>query len=183
MTSASGSRSRRSSAVLAFAVALAGPLSFSCASTPPSTSRAPETAARSVPPKALVGNWLLEVKIGSRNVEGGLHFANSNGVLVGTETSAEGNEFELKKISIAGDRVSWDVDGSAGSQYVTGKIDGLSMKGAPAEEGGGRDRSAGASDDPSPGGSPGGRSGGGRAGHGRGRSGSGGGSAEITWSA
>ena len=175
----------------AAAFALAALLSGSCASTPPPPPPPPPpvAAAKSVPPEALAGNWLLEVKMGSRTLEGGLHFANSKGDLVGSWTSAEGNEYELKKISIAGDQISWDVDGPSGSQHATGKIDGLSMKGTMKRAGGrgGRDGSAGPSGQGDTAGGSGerprgggGRSGGGRGG--RGRAGGSGGS-EITWSA
>jgi hypothetical protein len=179
-------------ATLAAAAALAGLLSGSCASTPPPPPPPPPAAAtKSVPPEALAGNWLLEVKMGSRTLEGGLHFANSKGVLVGSWTSADGNEYELKKISISGDQISWDVDGPSGSQHATGKIDGLSMKGtmkrAAGRRGDGSADPSGQGDstgsgEPSRGGAAGGRSGGGRGGRGR-RGGSGGGGAGITWSA
>ena len=182
-------------AMLAAAVALAALLSGSCASTPPPAPlpAPPAAAAKSVPPEALAGNWLLEVKMGSRTLEGGLHFANSKGDLVGSWTSAEGNEYELKKISIAGNEISWDVDGPSGSQHASGKIDGLSMKGTmkrAAGRQGGRDGSAGpsgqgdaagGSGERPRGGGGGGRSGGGRGG--RGRAGGSGGGAETTWSA
>jgi len=181
-------------AMLAAAVVFAGFLSGSCASTPPPPPPPqPASAARSVSPEALAGNWLLEVKMGSRTLEGGLHFANSKGELVGSWTSADGNEYELKKISIAGDQISWDVDGPSGSQHAKGKIDGLSMKGTMKRAAGGRGGRDGSADpsgqgDPqgdsgerSRGGATGGRSGGGRGG--RGRRGGSGGAAEITWSA
>ena len=190
---------------------LAALFSGSCASTPPSASSPspasssassssssppPESgAARSVSPDALAGNWLLELKVGSRTLEGGLHFANTNGVLVGTWTSAEGDEYELKKISISGDEISWDVDGPSGSRHASGKIDGLSMKGTmkrAARKRGDRDASAdppdrdpaGDSTEPPPDAASGGRTGGGRGGRrGGGRRGGSSGGEGITWSA
>ena len=191
------------------ALFLAALFSGSCASTPPPASTSspsspssssapppePGAAARSVSPDALAGNWLLELKVGSRTLEGGLHFANTNGVLVGTWTSAEGDEYELKKISISGDEISWDVDGPSGRRHASGKIDGLSMKGTmkrAARKRGDRDASAdppdrdpaGDSTEPPPDAASGGRTGGGRGGRrGGGRRGGSSGGEGITWSA
>jgi hypothetical protein len=183
---------------LAAAVVVAGLLSGSCASTPPPPPPPPPppSAAKSVSPEALAGNWLLEVKVGSRTLEGGLHFANSKGVLAGTWTSADGNEYELKKISIDGDQISWDVDGPSGSQHATGKIDGLAMKGtmkraarrrgdrSGSADGSGQGDPTGDSGEPPRDGATGGRSGGGRGGRGGGgRRGGTGAATGITWSA
>ncbi|MEO8430089.1 MAG: hypothetical protein ABI592_01180 [Acidobacteriota bacterium] len=198
---------RRSSFHASALLLAAGLLAYCASNEPPAPARAsspspapptfvPSDGARSVPPQALAGNWLLEVRVGSRTLEGGLHFTNTNGVLVGTWTSAEGNEFELTKIAISGDQVSWDVDGPSGSQHATGTIDGLSMKGTMKRTGKreGRGSSADSEGEASPTGesaeSPpsgsGGRTGGGHGGRGGGRrlgSGRSGGGGGITWTA
>jgi hypothetical protein len=172
-----------------------------CSASKPPAAPQPAAAAPAgtpdVPPEALAGNWLFEVKMGSRTLEGSLHFTNKNGVLTGTWTSAEGNEYELKDIRIKGADVSWTGDGPGGVSAASGTIDGTSMKGtmkraarrrgdASNGNGSGSSGSGSSGDDAPPpsdsgdgssrgSGRRGGRSGGGRRG--------GGSSGSITWSA
>jgi hypothetical protein len=181
-----------------FSFAAAG-LAFSwmaCTSSPPpspsAAARPPERAASvavPVTPAMLAGNWLFEMKIGGRSVEGSLHFAVTSGVLVGTFTRSDGNEQELKNIEIKDNGVSWDVEGGGGKQHAKATVDGSSMKGTLKRSGGGRGGRGGGSPDGETGES--GNSdaprqgGGGRRGGrgGGGRRGGGGGTTEITFSA
>ncbi len=173
-------------------------LAAGCASAPPPKPPPTEAAAGTpdVPVSALVGNWLFEIEMGTRTVEGSLHFTNANGVVAGTWTSAEGNEYELKDIRIQGNVISWTGDGPAGSQVASGTIDGTSMKGTMkrAARRGSGDGSTGSSGSGSRGGSddaapaPDGDAvsrGGGRRGGGGGRGGGRRASAnsKVTWSA
>lgn len=172
-------------------------LAACAASKPPATPQPAAAAPAGTPdvsPDALAGNWLFEMKMGSRTLEGSLHFTNKNGVLAGTWTSAEGNEYELKDIRIKGDTITWSGDGPGGVSAATGKIDGTSMKGTMkrtagrgnGSNGSGSSGSGTSGDDappPSDGDSPrggGGRRGGGRSGGGRRGSSS---TGSITWSA
>jgi hypothetical protein len=152
----------------------------------------------------LAGNWLVEMKMGTRTVEGSLHFALTSGVLVGTFTRSDGTEQELKDVEIKGNEVAWDVEGGGGKQHSRATVDGTSMKGtvkrSSARRGGQRGGSGGGNPDgetgegdrpanpdggappegSSGGGSYGGRhGGGGRRGGGGGRGGSG--SSEVTF--
>ena len=181
-----------------FAAALA--LFFpACASSPPpslpprspaAAPRPPEGAAAAsapVTPAMLAGNWLFEMKMGGRSVEGSLHFAVTSGVLAGTFTRSDGNEQELKNIEIKNNSVAWDVEGGGGKQHAKATVEGYSMKGTLKRSGGGRGGRGG--------GSPGGEtgesgnsdapreSGGGRRGGrgGGGRRGGGGTTTEITF--
>jgi hypothetical protein len=209
-TGVSSSRTISRLLVLAVAGALAGAALVAlagCSSTPPPPAAPVPADTRpasgaspvaAVTPATLAGNWLLSVKSGSRTIEGSLHFSVESGVLAGTWTSADGREFELSKIEIDGDSVSWESDGPTGRTHATGKIDGTSMKGTMkrAAKSRGSSSSGGSSDsgDSAPptdsngeGGSSGGSThGGGRGrgsgGHGgRGRSGSS--SSGVTWTA
>ena len=169
-----------------------------CASRAPAPAGAPaaEAPAKTVPPEALAGYWLFEMKAGGRTIEGSLHFRVEKGVLAGALTGSDGNERELSNLTLKADGVSWDFEGALGRQHAEGKIDGSSMKGKMKR--GARSRSgrgtSGTEEDPQPqdqprgsggmGGGGGGRGGGGRGGAGRGgRGGSGGGAGEVTWSA
>jgi hypothetical protein len=135
----------------------------------------------------LAGNWLFEMKVGGRSVEGSLHFAVTSGVLAGTFTRSDGNEQELKNIEIKDNIVAWDVEGGAGKQHAKAAVDGSSMKGTLKRSGGGRGGRGGGSPDGETGES--GNSdapregGGGRRGGrgGGGRRGGGGGTGEITF--
>ena len=153
----------------------------------------------------LAGNWLVQMKMGTRTVEGSLHFALTSGVLVGTFTHSDGTEQELKDVEIKGNEVAWDIESGGGKQHSRGTVDGTSMKGtvkrSSARRGGQRGGGGGGNPDgetgdgdhptnPSDGGAPpegssgggsyGGRhGGGGRRGGGGGRGGSG--SSEITF--
>jgi hypothetical protein len=194
------SSSRAASVLVAAALGVLAGCSSSSSPPPPAAPVAADTrAATPVPvtPQTLAGNWLLNVKAGSRTIEGSLHFSVERGVLAGTWTSADGREFELSKIEIDGDSVSWESDGPAGRTHATGKFDGTSMKGTMkrAARSRGSSSSGGSSDsgDSAPptdsngeGGSTGGSTHGGGRGHGRGsrggRSGSGS-SGGITWTA
>ena len=170
-----------------------------CAASKPPAAPQPAAAAPAgtpdVPPDAVAGNWLFLVKMGSRTLEGSLHFTNKNGVLAGTWTSSEGNEYELKDIRIKGADISWTGDGPGGVSAASGTIDGTSMKGTMKRaarrrgdggSGSGSSGSGSSGDDAPPpsdsgdgssrgSGRRGGRSGGGRRG--------GGSSGSITWSA
>jgi len=165
-----------------------------CATAPSSPASAPPPAVRrvaNVSPDALAGNWLLAVQLGGRTVEGSLHFSVIHGVLAGTWTSADGREFELSKIAIDGDGVSWESDGPAGRMAASGKIDGSSMKGTMKRVARAKGDSGSAGSNPPPdgetagngdstgGGGRGGRGRGGRGGRGRGGSGA----STVTWTA
>ena len=106
-----------------------------CSQSPPPAPAAPAAnpaavrVVKVVKPDEIVGNWLLAVQMGNRTIEGSLHFSVERGVLAGTWTSADGREFELSKIAIDGDGVSWESDGPAGRMRASGKVDGSSMKG------------------------------------------------------
>ena len=182
----------------------------SSSSTPapqPSASPAKSETAPAAPvpltPAMLAGNWLVEMKMGTRTVEGSLHFALTSGVLVGTFTRSDGAEQELKDITIKGNEVAWDIEAGGGKQHSRGTVDGTSMKGtvkrsgarrggqrggggSPDGETGDGDRPSNPSDGGAPpegsggGGSYGGRHGGGRRGGGGGGRG-GSGSSEITF--
>jgi hypothetical protein len=166
-----------------------------CAAAPrpaPPAARPP-----AVRPEAIAGNWLFEVKAGSRTFEGSLHFSVVRGVLAGTWTSAEGREWELSKLALDADTISWESDGPAGRMRASGKIDGSSMKGTMKRVARARgEGSSGSSGSDSPDGDSGetprgeGSRGGGRGGYGRGGRGGGrggrgggGGSTSVTWSA
>lgn len=181
---------RAALACACFALLLTG----GCASsTPPKAPPATASAdTPDVPVSALVGNWLFEIKMGSRTVEGSLHFTNGNGVVAGTWTSAEGNEYELKDIRIKGNVVSWTGDGPGGTQAASGTIDGTSMKGtmkraARRRNGDGSSGSSGSSggsdDAPPPSDGDTTPRGGGRRGGGRGSGRRGGSTSTVTWSA
>lgn len=156
-------------------------LSLSCGFCAPAKAPASAAPRAAVSPQALVGNWLFEMKVGGRSIEGSLHFSVAGGILAGSLTSSEGGERELKNLEIKDDRVSWDMEGPGGPEHATGTVEGSSMKGTmkrtAARRGEGGDRSA-----PPPAGGGMGRTGGGGRGGGRGRSG-GRDSSEITWSA
>jgi hypothetical protein len=154
-----------------------------------------------ITPEKLAGNWLVEMKMGDRKVEGSLHFALTAGVLVGTFTRSDGAEQELKDIELKGNEVAWDVEAGGGKQHSRATVDGTSMKGSvkrssarrrSGQRGGGSggdtadgDRPAEPSDGGAPpegggsGGSYGGRHGGGRRGGSGGGRGSG--SSDITF--
>ena len=150
---------------------------------PPARAAADEPSVPDVPPQALVGDWLMETRVGDQAVEGKLHFSLTGGILAGSVTSKEGDARELSNITIKGDRISWDV----GRQHAEGTISGSSMKGTLKMAGGGRRRRGGDSEGEgdSGEGSPTPRSGGGGRGGRYGRRGGGGGgaAAKITWSA
>jgi len=159
-----------------------------CATSPAPSSPAPAATPRSaegaaaaaapVTPAMLAGNWLFEMKMGGRSVEGSLHFGVTSGVLVGTFTRSDGNEQELKNIEIKENVVTWDVEGGGGGkQHAKATVEGSSMKGTLKRSGGGRggrgggnpDGETGESGDSAPpreggGGRRGGRGGGGRRG-------------------
>ncbi|MDQ6894731.1 MAG: hypothetical protein M3167_18910 [Acidobacteriota bacterium] len=172
-----------------------------CASSPPPPSPPPTSAPRPaegsaavrapVTPAMLAGNWLFEVKMGGRSVEGSLHFAVTSGVLAGTFTRSDGNEQELKNIEIKENVVAWDVEGGGGKQHAKATVDGSSMKGTLKHSGGGRGGKGGSSPNGETGdsggdsaGAPsggGGRRGGGGGRGGGGRRGGGGGTTEVTF--
>ncbi|HEY6147206.1 MAG TPA: hypothetical protein VIZ69_05890 [Thermoanaerobaculia bacterium] len=188
--------------VFALALAAAG---VACSSSPspappqPAAAAAPATrppdgaAPAAVTPAMLAGNWLFEMKVGGRSVEGSLHFAVAWGVLAGTFTRSDGNEQELKNIEIKGNQVAWDIEGTGGKQHAKGTVDGSSMKGTVKRTGGRGGRGGGGNPDGEagdPGGSDTPRDGGGtpsggggrRGGRGGGgRRGGGGGTSEITF--
>ena len=189
-------------AIFRFAAAGLASSWMACTSSPPPSPAAPTTAARPpegaasvavpVTPALLAGNWLFEMKMGGRSVEGSLHFAVTSGVLVGTFTRSDGNEQELKNIEIKENAVSWDVEGGGGKQHAKATVAGSSMKGTLKRSGGGRGGRGGGSPDGEPGDSgnsdtprDGGSapSGGGRRGGrgGGGRRGGAGGTGEITF--
>lgn len=185
-----------SAARLGACAALALSLFAGCAATPPPAP--PSARPPVVRPEAIAGNWLLEVKAGSRRFEGSLHFTVVAGVLAGSWTGADGREWELSKLALDADAISWESDGPAGRTRASGKIDGSSMKGTMKRVARARsDGSSGSSGSDSPDGDSGetprgegsrggGRSGYGRGGRGGGRGGHGGGgsgSASVTWSA
>ena len=163
------------------------------ASSPATGPAAPEGYVRKVTQEDLAGNWYVEMKLGSRSVEGSLHFSIVSGVLAGSFTRGDGSEQELKNIKISGDEVSWDAEGTGGSQHAKGKVDGSSMKGT-MKRAAARRSASGSGDTPegdgdsTPPPSGGGYSGGGRRGGGggggrRGGGGGRGGSSEVTFTA
>lgn len=184
-----------STARLAACAALSLSLLGGCAAAPPPAP--PAARAPAVRPQAIAGNWLLEVKAGSRTFEGSLHFSVVSGVLAGTWTSAEGREWELSKLAIDADGISWESDSPVGRMRASGKVDGSSMKGTMKRAARARgEGSSGSSGSDSPDGDSGetprgeGSRGGGRGGYGRGGRGGGrggrggsGGSTSVTWSA
>jgi hypothetical protein len=192
-------RMRIRDASFCFAAAGLAVFWMACASSPPpspapvAASRPPEGAAAApvpVTPAMLAGNWLFEMKVGGKSVEGSLHFAVTSGVLAGTFTRSDGNEQELKNIEIKGNDVAWDVEGGSGKQHAKAKVEGSSMKGTLKRSGGGRGGRGGGSPDGETGdsgndggGTPSGGGGrrGGRGGGGGGRRGGGGGTTEITF--
>src|SRR4051812_38133391 len=95
--------------------------------TPAKTSDAPAPVA--VTPAMLAGNWLVDMKMGTRTVEGSLHFALTSGILVGTFTRSDGTEQELKDVEIKGNEVAWDIEAGGGKQHSRATVDGTSMKG------------------------------------------------------
>jgi hypothetical protein len=132
-----------------------------------------------------------------------MHIALTAGELVGSITGPDGNSHELSKITLKGDKVSWEMGGERMAQRFEGTLKGSSMEGkikmARSSRGGGRGQGKGggqSGDDgggdtsasppgegqpPSGGGGGGGRGGGG---HGsRGGGGRGGVAAEVTWKA
>lgn len=138
-----------------------------------------------VKPEALAGNWLFEMKVGGRSVEGSIHFTVVAGVLAGSLTHSDGNERELSNIKLDGDRISWDLGGERAGQHAEGTIAGGSMKGTmkwKRSAGGRGSRGHGSDEDSEEAPPPAGGFRGGR-GRGGGRGGSGGRSSEITWTA
>jgi hypothetical protein len=172
------------------------PAAAAPAPTAASAAAPPEGYVRKVTPEDLAGSWYVEMKFGTRSVEGSLHFSIVSGVLAGSFTRGDGAEQELKNIKISGDEVSWDAEGSGASQHAKGKIDGSSMKGTMKRvavrrgsdgrgASGSGDSPEGEGDSPPPSGG-GYAGGGGRRGGGGGRRGGGGrggSSSEITFTA
>ena len=148
----------------------------------------------------LSGFWLVTVQRGGQSLDHSMHIALTEGVLVGSMTGSDGNSHELSKITLKGDKVSWEIGGERMAQRFEGTIKGASMEGkvkmARSSRGGGSGQSRGGSQPGEDGGdmpaSPpgegqpqsGGRGGGGRGGRGGRAGGSRGGiAAEATWKA
>ncbi len=127
-----------------------------------------------------------------------MHIALTAGELVGSITGPDGNSHELSKITLKGDKVSWEVGGERMAQRFEGTLKGSSMegkikmarssrgagKGQGGQSGDGGDTPAsppGEGQPPSGGGGGGGRGGGGHGG--RAGGGRGGSAAEVTWKA
>jgi len=178
---------------LAVAVLLAG----ACSSSPPPPP--PPPAARPVettaPDPAAVaarisGDWQFAIDRGGRTAEGWLHFASSAGELVGSLTGPDNTPREISKITLKGDKISWQIAGESRTEHYEGTLKGASMDGtlkisrggggrrgggAEGEEGSGSGRTGGP-----PGGGYGGRRGGGGGGGGRGGAA---GSGQVNWRA
>jgi hypothetical protein len=180
-------------------------VSCSSAPAPAAPSPAPPTDAPAASPAEaaakLSGFWLVTVQRGGQALDHSMHIALTEGLLVGSMTGPDGNSRELSKITLKGDKVSWDVGGERMAQRFEGKLKGSSMEGkvkmARSSRGGGRGQGKGGGQSgdeggdtsasppgegqPPSGGGGGGRGSGGRGG--RGRGGRGGSAAEVTWKA
>jgi hypothetical protein len=177
-----------------------------CSSGP---APAPEPRAETLPasPAAaaekLGGFWLFSIERGGQSIDHALHIALTAGELVGSLTGPDGNAREISKITLKGDKVSWEIEGQGATQRFEGKLKSASsmegtIKMSRGSRGGQRGGSGGSGsgqsgDDgsgatppgegqPSGGGGYGGRSGGGGRGGGRGARG-GGSAPQVTWKA
>jgi hypothetical protein len=181
-------------------------LRLSCSSAPAPASPSPPAEAPAASPAEaaakLSGYWLMTVQRGGQSLDHSMHFSLTEGLLVGSITGSDGNSHELSKITLKGDKVSWEMGGERMAQRFEGTLKGSSMEGkikmARSSRGGGRGQRKGgdqSGDDdggdtsasppgegqPPTGGGGGGRRGGVRGG--RGGGGRGGSAAEVTWKA
>lgn len=77
-----------------------------CSTAKPAAPASPPVPA--VKPEALVGNWLVETRVGEQSIEGKLHFTYESGILAGSLTGPDGNSQELTDIVIDGSKISWN---------------------------------------------------------------------------
>jgi len=186
---------------------LAGSLLPAGCSSAPAPAPAPHAEAPSASPAAaaekLGGFWLFSIERGGQSIDHSLHIALTAGEIVGSLTGPDGNAREISKITLKGDKVSWEIEGQGATQKFEGTLKSASsmegtIKMSRGSRGGQRGGSGGSgsgqsgddgSGTPPPGegrpsgggGGYGGRSGGGRGG--RGGGGRGGSAPQATWKA
>jgi hypothetical protein len=177
-------------------------------SSAPASAPAPHAETPPASPAAaaekLGGFWLFSIERGGQSIDHTLHIALTAGELVGSLTGPDGNAREISKITLKGDKVSWEIEGQGATQRFEGKLKSASsmegtIKMSRGSRGGQRGGSGGSGsgqsgddgggatppgeDQPSGGGGGyGGRSGGGGRG-GRGGGGRGGSAPQVTWKA
>jgi hypothetical protein len=178
-----------------------------CSSAPAPASHTPQSDTPPASPAEtgvkLGGFWLVTVQRGGQSLDHSLHIALTAGEVVGSITGSDGNAHELSKITLKGEKVSWEIPGERMAQRFEGTLKGSSMEGKirmvrnsrpgskgqgsgggqPGDDSSGGDTSSsppGEGQTPSGGGGGGGR-GGGRGG--RGRGGRGGSASDATWKA
>jgi hypothetical protein len=86
-------------------------------------------APEAVDPKAIVGEWGLQIRQADHTEEAMLQFRFESGVLQGSFTGSDGSPIELTRVQLAEDRIAWDVDVSSGTAHATGTVNGAIMTG------------------------------------------------------
>lgn len=129
-------RSRRprpgpaAAACLLLAAAL---ISASCAAptpaTAPATSADAAPAAPPAPPAPLPGEWGVQIKFFEHPVDGVLRFSTDRGAVFGSFSDNEGNQSELEKLHVEGNRISFQIDRPDGTLTAKGTIEGTIMNG------------------------------------------------------
>jgi hypothetical protein len=177
-------------------------LSAACSSTPaPAPTPQKETSAATPEATAakLGGLWLFAIDRGGQPVDHSLHISLTAGELVGSLTGPDGNAREISKITLKGDKVSWEIGGQGFTQKFEGSLKSASSmegtikmsRGSRTSQrggsGGGKSGDDGGSTSPPGEGQPSGGGGySGRGGRGGGRGGRGGGGSSataVTWKA
>jgi hypothetical protein len=158
-----------------------------CSSSAPPPNRpahgeGPSSSDRSAAAARISGDWQIAIERGGSSLEGWLHFALTEGELVGSLTGPDSNSREISKITVKGEKISWVVAGESRTEHYEGTLKGASMEGTMKIGPGSTGRRGGGEGEGS------GRTGGGYGGHrggggGRGGSGGSGSSGQITWRA
>lgn len=99
------------------------------ASAPPATTAEAAPAAAPVPPAPLVGEWGIQIKFFEHPVDGVLRFSPDHGAVFGSFSDDEGNQSELEKLHVDGNKISFQIERKNGTLTAKGTIEGTIMNG------------------------------------------------------